>query len=99
MILAQATQPDTWVWTNITPEKLALWVAVWSAAATAAILALFKIINLLIEQFAGSKKLWREKVDGQIGALARDSSSTPTPPTPNDKAILEAAAATPPKAQ
>lgn len=101
-LLAQTTQPAEWVWTNISPEKLALWIAIWGAAATALVIGIFKLINLFIEQYWGSKALWKKKMEEaqaeqarQIKALSIVSDASSVPATEEAKQTVNAAAQAP----
>jgi hypothetical protein len=97
--LAQTTQP--WLWTNVSPEKVTLWIAIWVGVVVGGIIGLFKIVNLLIEQWFGSKALIKKKqremekdldeAKKTIKSLSVVASPSSTP-TQSDMEIIDKAA-------
>lgn len=99
--LADATtQPaDTWVWSNISPEKLGLWIAIWGATITAAVLAIGKLGTLIIQTVFGWKKTVKEQLaelQKNQAAIAKNLPATNAEPTPEDVAKVNEIANTPP---
>lgn len=76
MILAQATQPaETWVWSNLSPEKIAFYVTVFTSISTAVVLAIFGLLKLIATQWLGLKSTWQKGVEDQVKANADDIQS------------------------
>lgn len=77
-LLAQATQPSEWVWTNISPEKLALWIALWSAAVMGGVVAIQKLGTLLISVWFGWKKTAKQQMEELQGQVQANAQATAT---------------------
>jgi hypothetical protein len=107
IFLAQATQPTRWIWTNLSsPELLALIAG--GAAVSYAALEVIKQLGLkLIAMWFGWRTAAQQASDAlelakkneqTNAALSRTLPTTPDP-QPQDAAIIQESAATPPKAE
>jgi hypothetical protein len=105
--LAQTTQPARWIWTNLSsPELLAL-ITGGSVVAYAALEVVKQFGLKLIAVWFGWKSAAQQAADAlelakkneqTNAALSRTLPTTPEP-QPQDAAIIQAAAATPPKSE
>ncbi len=57
-LIAQATQPELIVWTQLSPEQIALRITIYSALATSGVIAFFALLKLALAKATDLAPSW-----------------------------------------